>query len=224
MPVKNPNLILIFVYAMKQISIFPLILANTLAAPGRNRELYSCLERIEDELGQQEFKVVSDELDKLDKPGGDHSAAIQILASKIDEKSLCEIGSYSKLEVRKILRLHIQGFDANFSNEEKRDLANKLAVPGCNQELYKILLKIEELPEQQAFDVFMELHELTKPNGNQNGAAINVLKQNEWVIALIYPFLRDDVDKIICQCPELAVIVADIPPPRYYQRPRRRFR
>jgi hypothetical protein len=73
MPVKNPNLILIVVYAMKQIRMFPLIFANELAAPGRNRELYSCFTRIEDKLQKRAFDVF-EALDQLTTPGDDHSA------------------------------------------------------------------------------------------------------------------------------------------------------
>jgi len=213
MSVKNLDpgvLIFIVVYAMTQTRMFPLIFANALAAPGCNQKLYSCLERIEDELGRRAFDVF-EALDELNNPNGNHSAAIKTLKSNIDDESLREIGSYSKLEVKRILWLHIPGFYANPSDEEKRDLANELAEPNCNKELYSRLECIEDELGQRAFDVFMALYELTKPNGNQNSAVINVLKQNEWVIALIYPFLRDDVDKIICQCSELAVIVADIP-------------
>ncbi len=73
MPVKNPNIILIVVYAMTQIGMFPLIFANELAAPGRNRELYSCFTRIEDKLQKRAFDVF-EALDQLTTPGDDHNA------------------------------------------------------------------------------------------------------------------------------------------------------
>jgi hypothetical protein len=71
-------------------------------------------------------------------------------------------------------------------------LATKLAANDQADELSKILKRIEEgMPQLEAYDCLCALDELTKPNGNQNGAAIN-----DQVICLIYPFLRDDVREI----------------------------
>jgi len=205
-----------------QLRLFPTFFAEKLAAPGCDKQLYSLLETIEKQGAFDVFEA----LDELNKPNGNHSAAIQILKSNIDNESLREIGSYAKLELRKILRLHIPDFYANLSDEEKRDLANELAVPGCEQKLYSHLKMIENQLGEQAFDVFMELYELTKPNGNQNGAVTNVLVQKGRDIRVIYPFLRHDVRNILRQHP-VAVFVADLDDlwyPPCHQRTLRRFR
>ncbi|WP_448543271.1 hypothetical protein [Roseiflexus sp.] len=210
MPVKNPNLVLIIVYAMTQLRIFPLIFANALAAPGRNQELYSCLTRIEDELKQQAFDVF-EALDQLKTPNA-AIQAIQKLKSNINIEYLREIYSYARLDVRKIFRLHhldpdldLDLFD-NLSDQEKCNLANKLAALGLDQK-YWIAIIEQNIKDS---DFLMALDQLTVP-GDEHDVAIEVLCLNKraWLRA-IFPYLSEDVKKIMLSHPLVRCLLSDL--------------
>jgi len=204
MPVKKPNLVLIIVYTMTQLRIFPLIFANALAAPGRNQELYSCLTRIEGELKQQAFDVF-EALDQLTTPDDDYNAAIQKLKLNIDIEYIREIYSYARLNVRKIFRLHHPDLFANLSDKEKLNLANKLAEPDHEKGMYFLLKRIK------ASDVFMALDQLTVP-GDEHEAAIKVLSclNNSDLLRHIFPYLSEDVKKIMLSHDLVRLLLADL--------------
>ena len=204
MPVKKPNLVLIIVYTMTQLRIFPLIFANALAAPGRNQELYSCLTRIEGELKQQAFDVF-EALDQLTTPDDDYNAAIQKLKLNIDIEYIREIYSYARLNVRKIFRLHHPDLFANLSDKEKLNLANKLAEPDHEKGMYFLLKRIK------ASDVFMALDQLTVP-GDEHNVAIDVLASTEYCYLLrsIFPCLSEEVQNIMLPYNSVILCLADL--------------
>ncbi len=207
MPVKNPNLVLIIVYAMTQLRIFPLIFANALAAPGRNQELYSCLTRIEDKLKQRASDVF-EALDQLTTPDNDdHNAAIQKLKSNINIEYLREIYSYARLDVRKIFRKHYPNLFAGLFNEEKLNLANKLAALGPDPKYW-----IEIIDQNiKVSDFLMALDQLTVP-GDEHDVAIRVLCLNNkstW-LRTIFPYLSEDGKKIMLSHDLVRLLLADL--------------
>ncbi len=200
---KKPNLILIVVYSMTQLRMFPLIFANALAAPGRDQELYLCLTRIEGELKQRAFDVF-EALDELNKPNGDHSNAIRILKSNINNESLREIYSCTQLEMRKNFRLHHQDLFVDLSEKEKLNLANKLAAPGYNQQMESLIKRIKDS------GFLMALDQLTVP-GDEHEAAIKVLSclnnSDSNLLRRIFPYLSEDVKIMLSHD---LVILADL--------------
>ncbi len=179
--------------------------AKELAAPGREVDMYYLLERIEGKLGPQASNGFRGALDELNKPNGDHSNAIQILKLNIDNKSLREIYSCTRLEVRKIFRLHHPELFADLSEEEKRDLANKLAALGLDPKYW-----IAIIDQNIKFSNFlMALDQLTVP-GDEHDVAIGVLCLEGTWLRTIFPDLSEDVKKIMLSHDLVRRLLADL--------------